>query len=202
MKFGSVGGVVKMALSITQTYAKTDIERTPSKLEISSRMAKLELSQKHAKVKIETELPKVLIDQQEAFSSAGLKNSMELSREAAQEGIKRAMEYIAKVAQDGDQMASIENSTSVIADIALNENLKTYDWNIDFIPKVGPKFEVTGSIKIEAERNWNGANIGVDATFVPGELDIKFTPAKLRIFLKEYPSVKIKYEDNKIDVKI
>lgn len=190
-----------MGISITQTYAKVGIERTPSNLQMSSRLAKLELSQKHAKVNIQTELPKVIIDQSEAFASAGLKSYSELSREWAQLGHQNALEYIGKVSGDGDQMASIENGTDAIANISDRDSIVVYDWNIGFIPKTGPKFSVTGSVNIEAERNWEGVNNGVQGTYTPPNLEVNYTPSKLKFFLREYPSINIKYEGNNIDVR-
>lgn len=191
-----------MSLSISQTYSKIGIETTPARLEMESRTAKLELKQKQAKVNIETELPKVLIDQREAFASAGLKNVFEITREAAQRGIESAQQYTGKVAGDGDIMAAIENGYDAVAQISQRDFIKVDEWNIDFIPKTGPKFEVTGSLDIEAERNWEGVTNGVEAEFIPQDLNINYTPYQVRIFLRQYASINISYTDSKVDVKV
>lgn len=191
-----------MGISISQTYAKIGIETTPARLDMESRPAKLELKQKHAKVNIETELPKVLIDQREAFASAGLKNVFEMTREAAQRGVETALQYTGQVAGDGDIMAAIEDGYDAIAQISERNFIQVSEWNIDFIPKTGPKFEVTGSLDIEAERNWEGANNGVEGEFIPQNLSVNYTPYQVRIFLRQYASINISYTDSKVDVKV
>ncbi|NLD49166.1 MAG: hypothetical protein GX660_18555 [Clostridiaceae bacterium] len=191
-----------MSLTISQTYAKIGIETTPARLDMSTRLAKLELKQKPAKVNIETELPKVLIDQHEAFESTGLKNALEITREAAQRGMESALQYTGKVAEDGDTLAAIENGYDAIASIAERDLIQVYEWNIDFIPKTGPKFEVTGSINIEAERNWEEANNSVETKFIPHSLKVDYTPGQVEIFLRQYASVNISYQDSKLDTKV
>jgi hypothetical protein len=191
-----------MSLSISQTHAKIGIETTPSRLDINTRFAKLELKQKPAKINIETELPKVLIDQSEAFASAGLKNVFEQTREAAQRAKENALQYTAKVAADGDTMAAIESGVDAIAQISERDSIQIAEWNIDFIPKTGPKFEVTGSINIEAERNWEGINNGVEGNFIPQDINVKYTPYQVRIFLSQYASINFSYTGNKVDTKV
>ncbi|MCX7923036.1 MAG: DUF6470 family protein [Clostridia bacterium] len=191
-----------MGLTISQTFAQIGIERTQSKFEISTQSAKLEVNYKQAKVNIDSELPRVIIDQREAFASAGLKNYLELTKEAARRGIQQALEYIGNTAADGDQLAAIENKGNPIPAIAEKNAYPVHEFNIDCIPKVGPKIEVTGSLKIEPERNWEGANNGVHGDYTPPRLDVNYTPQKLNIFLKQYASISFDYQPKNVDIKL
>lgn len=189
-----------MGITINQTYARIGIERTPFRLEMESQQAKLEFRQKHAKINIDTELPRIEIDQYECFASAGLKGTSDLAREAAQRGYQQAIEYIGKVAADGDMLAAIENGGNPIADIAARDAYPQHEFNVDFIPKARPKITVRGGIKFDPERNAEGANNGVDGTFIPGYLNIKFTPSRIRVYMAQYNSITIKYQGDYIDI--
>ena len=191
-----------MALSISTTDIQLGYERTPSSLNIETSGAKLELHQKHAKVNIETELPRVLIDQYECFASAGLKNNYDLLKEAAQRGLKNAFEVTGKRAEDGKLLAAIEKGGNPIAYIAKRDAFPEREFGLDFIPKARPKIDVTGDIRIEPERNWEGANNGVEGNYIPGNVRIDFTPAKINIRVLRYPSVNIEYSESNFDTSI
>ncbi len=190
-----------MGLQITQTSTLLDTNRVNwSKLEIEYRHAKVELHQKHAKVNIESDLPKVQIDQHDAFASAGLKNNIEQIEQAAQRGRQQAMEYTAKKAQDGDRMANLKLKGNPISEIAARDAFPTHEFGLDFIPKVGPKFSVTGSLNIQAEPNGEGIHNGVETKVVPGGVNYNYTPSELKTYVKQYASIKFQYvEDHKID---
>jgi hypothetical protein len=188
-----------MALSISTTNIKLEYERTSSSLNMESNEARLELHQKHAKVNIETELPKVLIDQYECFASAGLKNNYDLISEIAQRAKQNAIDFIGKTAEDGRLLAAIEKGGNPIAQIAKRDAYPEHEFILDFIPKARPKIEVTGDIKMDPERNSEGVNNGVEINYVPGSLNIDFTPAKINFNVLQYPSISIKYLGNNID---
>ncbi|MCX8129905.1 MAG: DUF6470 family protein [Clostridia bacterium] len=188
-----------MGLVISQTYAKIGVNRTPESLEIHSQNARLQIHQKHAKVNLHTEHPRVEIDSYEARASAGLKNDIDLMREAAQMGYQQVMEYIGKVAADGDTLAAVERGGEPIADIAERDAYPTHEFNIDFIPKTGPNITVKGGVNIDPERNSEGINNGVEGSFVPASMELKFTPSKVTIFLQQYASVNISYQGTNVD---
>lgn len=192
-----------MALYITQTYARIGIERTPSKLELRTEPARLDIHQRHAKVNISTELPRVIIDQSEAFASAGLKSNGDMVKEGTQKGRQKCLEYIGKTVADGNALAAIENGGNPIVEIVKRDFYKTHEFNIDFIPKVGPKITVVGDINIEMEKDSDGLNNGIESRFFPGDLEMNFTPAQVRVFLSQYASIKFDYiEETKIDTYI
>lgn len=191
-----------MGLSITRTDAQIGIETTPGKWDMESRRASLELHQKHAKVNMESEKPTVLIDQYEAFASAGLKNNRDLLKELSELAYQQAMEYIGKVAEDGDTLSHIESGGNPIADMAERDSAPVKEFGLGFIPAAGPRFDVTGSLKIEAEPNGAGIHNGVEGNYIPAQLNVNYTPAVVKIYMKNYPSVHISYQGGNIDTYI
>lgn len=191
-----------MALSITTTDIQLAYERMPPNLSIQTNQARLELHQKHAKINIETEKPRVLIDQYECFASAGLKNNYDLISEIASRAKQGVLEFIGKTAEDGKALAAIERGGNPIAAIAKRDAFPEHEFVLDFIPKTGPKFEVTGDIKIDPERNAEGIHNGVEANFIPGNIIIDYTPGRINISVLQYPSVNIEYSGSNFDTKI
>lgn len=192
-----------MSLEISQTYARLGVERTQSSLEMKSKFATLELDSKEPKINIRTELPKVEIDQYECFASAGLKKPLDLTADMAEQSKGNAIEYIGKVAADGDMLAAIENGGRQIPEIAARDAYPQHEFGMVTMPSTGPKITVTGSLEIDAERTSEGVNNGVDGVYTPGELDIRYTPDKIRFYMEQYAAVNIKYiPENKIDQKV
>ena len=191
-----------MALSINTIDIQLEYQRTASDLSIETSSARLELHQKHAKVNIDTELPRILIDQYECFASAGLKGNYDFIKEVAQRGRQNALEVIGKKAQDGKMLAAIENKGNPIAYIAKRDAFPEKEFVLDFIPKARPKIDVTGDIQIDAEKNSEGVNNGVEGNYIPGSLRIDFSPARININVIRYPSVDIKYMGENFDTSI
>ncbi|WP_010681194.1 DUF6470 family protein [Acetivibrio cellulolyticus] len=189
-----------MALIITQTYAKIGVDRSQSNLQIEARNARLELRQKQAKVNMDIEMPQVEIDQYESFASAGLKNDRDIIKEAAQKGNQKALAYIGKLVSDGNALASIENGANMIAELSKRDFYTIHEYNIDFIPKVGPKITVKGDVNFDPEKNSEGVNNGVDGTYTPPEININYSPSQVKVFLSQYASIKFDYNnENKIN---
>ena len=188
-----------MDLSIRTTPALIGIDRTPESLEIQTRSAQLELHQKQAKVNIHTELSRVIIDQYECFASAGLKGNADLSSDAASRGYQQSMGFIGKTAADGNRLAAIENGGNPIAQIAVRDAYPIHEFGLDFIPKVGPKIDVTGSQNFELERNSEDVNNGVEGNYIPSEINMSFRPANVSVYLKQYAAIEINYVGNTID---
>lgn len=192
-----------MGLSISQTFARIGIETTPGRMEIQTRAASLDIQHKDIQLNIHTELPKVIIDQHDAFSSAGLKGNMEIVADAAQRGYQQLLDYIGKTAEDGEALAAIENGGNPIADIAFRDSFTEHEFGIDYIPKVGPKIDVTGSISFNPDHvNGIGMRNGVVINVTPGSVNVNYTPSKLKIFMAQYPSIHISYTGKKVDIYI
>lgn len=191
-----------MGLSISTVNAKIGIQRTPLKLEMQTKAPKLELQSDRPMVNIHTELPKVLIDQSKAFASAGRKGIEEFAKEAADLGYQAAMDYISKMSSDGDTLAAIENGGNPIVDIAIRETNTEHEFGMVTMPSVGPEITVTGSVEFDPERTSEGVNNGVEGKYIPGEVNINFTPGEVRTYMERYASINIKYVESKLDVSV
>lgn len=189
-----------MSLVIRQTHAEIGIERIPGRLEIHTQSARLEFRQKHAKVNIQTELPRIEIDQYEAFASAGLKNHLDLTKEAARIGYQRLMEYIGKAAADGDRLAAIELGGSPLADIAERDAYPEHESGYGYIPESGLKISVSGSVRFEPETNDEGVHDGVEGNYIPGDIRFGFIPATVNIYMRQYNSISFSFKGKNVDV--
>ena len=183
-----------MSLIINQTHAKIGIERVPGRLEIRTRNAVLELHQEQAKVNIQTELPKIEIDQREAFADIGLKSYRDLAKEMVQMAYQNVMQYIAKTASDGDRLAAIELGGNPLADIAERDAFPEKEFGYDYIPKTRPKISLQeGKVHIDVEPR------GVEANYIPGDVEFNFIPTKINIYMRQYNSISFEYKGTKVD---
>lgn len=187
-----------MGLRINTIDAKIGIETIPSNLEISRKDARLNLKRNPVNVQIRTERPKVKIDQYEAFSSMGLKNYIDIAKEAAQRGYQQVMEYIEKYAQDGDMLAAIENGGNPLADIAQRDAFPVREFRGEVSFYSRPRITVEGELEISTNAN-PGFHVNVLSEYEPGKLNIKYTRAKVNIYLRQRPEVNIKYVGGNID---
>ncbi|NLK86979.1 MAG: hypothetical protein GX279_05755 [Clostridiaceae bacterium] len=187
-----------MGLEINRIPARLNIETTHSNLSIQNRKAKLELSHKEAKVDVRTELPRVVIDQYECFATSGLMGPIDLTRQEGQRGIQQALTYASKVAGDGDSIAAIENPDP-IPGIVERDAFPEHEFGLDYMPKARPKITVTGGVQINAERNAEGANNGVQGTYTPAAISFNYTPAQVRISMAQYPSISMRYTGSRFD---
>ncbi|EOC99390.1 hypothetical protein L21TH_2571 [Caldisalinibacter kiritimatiensis] len=145
------------------------------------------------KANIKSEKPKVIIDQYQCFAEAGLKNFLDLTKEAAQLGRQKALEAITRIVQDGNRMAMIQkNMPPAIPELAeknaWDDNL---DYNIGLIPKSRPKIEVKGDLKID----WVLGK--VDINYKVNKPKINYNPAKVEIYIKQKGSIDVQYVDVK-----
>jgi hypothetical protein len=181
-----------MGLEIRSVPAKLNVETTRPQLTIKSRRAKLEFSHEDVKVDIHTEMPRVIIDLDECFDTMGLMDPVDLARKAAQQGMRQALTYAGKVAGDGDRMAALENKENPVPEIVLRDAYPEHEFVLDFIPKARPKITVTGGVRIATENE--GAANGVKGAYTPGEVSIRYTPARVKISMAQYASISMKYE--------
>ncbi|WHH61517.1 DUF6470 family protein [Petroclostridium sp. X23] len=183
-------------LQITQTYARIGIETKNTQLNMKSTPPRLDIRQENAKVEIESELPKVQIDQYQCFAEAGLKNNMDLLKEASQLASQQVMQYISKTVADGHTLASIENGSNPIPNMAVRDAYPEKQFNIGFIPKSRPKIEVTGDIKF----NYQPGAVQYD--YQPGQVDIQASRPEINIYLEQEASIQFKYAGKNVDIRL
>jgi hypothetical protein len=184
-----------MGLTIQTTDIQLGVEHIPSQLNIRTQNARLEMHREQAELKIHTEQPKVHIDQYECFAEEGLKNNYDFAKEAAQKGYRQVLKYTGQAVQDGYAMAAVENGGNAISSIARRNMLQTDEYGMDFIPKSRPKVEVSGGMNIRWDTNAEGALNGIDGDYIQGNVDIHYEPAKINTYVKQYPSIKISYNN-------
>jgi hypothetical protein len=192
-----------MGLSISHTDIQLGMERTPSKLNIETQKARLDLYPTYAKLDMRTDPPRITIDQYECRASEGLKNNYDLLQEASQMAYQHILEYIGQTAEDGDRLAAIQYGGNPIGEIAKRDaNGPQHEFGIGFIPKARPEIGVTGSIQIEPVLDENGATNAIKSEYTPGSVSYSYDPARINIYVKQYPSVNIQYEGSNIDSQI
>lgn len=170
---------------------------------MQSKAPSLELHQKHAKVTIHTEAAKLEIDQSEAFSSAGLKNPMELAKDQTEMAYNYFLEYIAKTGADGDFLAAIELGVNAIAVLAEQSGYSEKEFGFVQIPKVGPKINYTqGYVWLEPGDSGSGPHNGVEGNYTPGNVNYNFTRGNVNIYLKQKAWIKMQYQENKVDISL
>lgn len=165
------------------------INTTPGKMEMNSKPAKLYMDIEPSQVKIDFRFVKIEIDQSEAFASAGLKNNEAFRDEWVRWAYQKVLEGIARINNEGDALAAIKNKGNTIAAIAESKTAQTYDWRMDFIPKVGPKFSIvpgTGEVHFQASNSNEGIHNGVNIEVSNPELNITYIPSTLDINVKYY----------------
>jgi hypothetical protein len=189
-----------MGLLISQTHARIGIETTPSRLEMQTRNTQVSAQHKIAKLNVRTETPQVIIDQHDAFASAGLMTNPGIIEDAAQRGKQQALDYIGKTAEDGDRLAAIEKGGNPIADIAERDAFPEHEFGYDIIPKQRPKIDVKGNLSFNPEPiNDFGMRNGVRFTVIQGGVRFSYTPATIKVYLAQHPSIQMSYEGTKID---
>jgi len=74
---------------------------------------------------------------------------------------------------------------------------------VDYIPRDLPRFNVIGGVSYEVvEGDQEGIRNGVECRYVPWDLKIKYTPSNIRIYMEQYNSVKISYNEPNVDLRL
>jgi hypothetical protein len=181
-------------LRITTTDALIGINTTPTKLKISQPRADIEMHTKQAMVIMKTEPIQIKIDQSQCFNEAGLKNNEAFTEDIVQRAAQAVLDGMARSSTEGDYMANIENKSNAIAEIAADNSITTYDFNVDFIPKSRPKIEfVGGNVDIQVDEGY------VDLKVTPNKPIIDVEVGGIEFYLRQKPDIKIEYVGDKVD---
>lgn len=181
-------------LRITSTAALIGIKTTPTNISISQPKADFEMHQKHAKVRVKTEPIEIRIDQRQCFNEAGLKDNKAFMEDNAQEAEQDLLQGIDRIVSEGNMMAAIENNTDAIVEIALNNSIKIYDFNVDFVPKSRPQIEfLGGNVDIQVDEGY------VELKSKPNNPVIDVEVGGVEIYLRQNPELKIEYIGNNVD---
>lgn len=181
-------------LIITSKSALIGINTTPTNMSISQPKADFEMHQKHAKVRIKTEPIEIRIDQRQCFNEIGLKDMEALMEDNAQIARQNLLQWIGRVSSEGNMMAAIENNMDAIAEIALDNSIQLYDFNVDFLPKSRPKIDfIGGKVDIQVDEGY------VELKTKPNKPVIDVKVGGVQIYLRQNPELKIEYLGNNMD---
>jgi hypothetical protein len=162
----------------------------PGQLNMKNRAARLEMHQEQAALEIETRRPVLEIDQYRSMAQMGYKKTADVTLELAQRGRQAAMEYIAAKSDEGNRLKAIEKGGNAIREIAMNKAWPQKQRQGGFIPIVGPEFHATpGKVMLTPPPVKNPVHIGYEAQYIPGELNIQYQPAKVEIYIMQYPEI-------------
>ncbi len=181
-----------MRLSISTKPGLIGIRTMPGQLNMKNRAARLEMHQEQAALEIETRRPVLEIDQYRSMAQMGYKKTADVTLELAQRGRQAAMEYIAAKSDEGNRLKAIEKGGNAIREIAMNKAWPQKQRQGGFTPIVGPDFHATpGEVIITPPPVENPTHIGYEAEYIPGELNIQFNPARVDIYMRQYPEINI-----------
>lgn len=181
-------------LRITTTDALISINTTPTKVKITQPRADFEMHQKQAKVITKMEPGQIIIDQSQCFNEAGLKNNVAFLDDMKQRATQDFLQGIDRTTSEGNTMAAIENNVNALAEIALNNSIQTYDFNIDFIPKSRPIIDFKGGrIDIQVDEGY------VEIKAKPNLPTIDVEVGGIEFYLRQKPDIKIEYIGNALD---
>lgn len=183
-----------MALQIDKINSVIGIDRTPGVLQIKTTPAELELKQNRTKLTITTEKPRVIIDQYPAFASSGLKNTADLTSEAADLGKAAVSKFLDKTVSDGNRLKDITIKQNPIPQFAVRDAYPQKQFGLVSLPSAPIKIDIEGSAKIEFDHSAEGTHNGVEGTYIPGNVDINYTPGNIKIHLQQYASINIRYQ--------
>lgn len=186
-------------ITINTTPALIGIQTIRSKLEIMQPKAEVNMNIEHPKVEIHTEQVKAQIDQYECFAEAGLKNYLDLTREAAQLGKQAVMQGIERIVRQGNELAAIENQTDPIPYQAEENAFELFnkDYNIGTIPKSRPKIDFKGgTVDIKVHEG----KVNLDVKINKPRID--YIPSKVEIYMRQKNSIDIQYVGEKIDINV
>lgn len=181
-------------IRLESTFAQTEVRVYQSVLEIEQPKAELNIQQPSADLKINRTPSKLTIDQTKAREDVDLKHISRRIEEAAQQGYQDWLSGLARVSQDGDELMMIENGGNPIAAQAKrNSESSMLDFNIGWLPSAG-------GVKINYDPGRVDINWKVNKPSIESEINkpnINYIPGKAEVSLKQYPTLKIDFENLK-----
>jgi hypothetical protein len=181
-------------IRIQTTNALMEIHTQQAQLSIEQPPAELRIHQPPAEMQIDRTHGMLTIDQTKAWENLNLKSVFKASEDAAQQGHQDVMDGIARRVQEGDELMKIENPGNPIKEQAKRHYLfngyKKLGWypttdlvNINYDP---------GKLEV----NWKISKPNIESK--PHPPIINSTPGGVEINTKQYPSVKIDFDNLKL----
>lgn len=183
--------------SITTKPALIGINTTNTTMSIRQPKADFELKVRKPELEIHTEQGRIQIDQSQCFNEAGLMDIFTLTEDAAERGRQAAFEAIGRIVDEGNMLASIENGSNAIAEIAYQRSFTEHEFDIGTIPKSRPKIDfIGGNVDIKVHEG------DVEILTKPNKPIIDVENGSVEIFLRQKPEINIEYIGSNIDQKV
>ncbi|MDC3412227.1 DUF6470 family protein [Aquibacillus sp. 3ASR75-11] len=181
-------------IRIQTQMAKIQLNRTQGEQTIEQPKAIQSIQQPKAEMIIERTPSQLQIDQTEAWEDMDLKSVSKRIAEAAQLGQQDWLAGIARVSRQGDQLMKIENGGNPIASQAMENGFDPQkEFNIGWIPSAG-------SVKINYIPTEVKINVEPQKPIIKTQMQKPITnyqPGKVEVSLKQYPDVKIDFDNVK-----
>lgn len=186
-------------LQIRSTPALIGIQSTLGRQSIQQPKADVNMNIEHPKVEITSDLPRVQIDQYQCFAEAGLKNFLDLTKEAAQLGKQAAMLGIDRRTRQGKELANIQNKSNPIPKQAEENAFELFNKEFGFgiVPKSRPRIDVIeGRANIQVREGKVNMDVQINKPI------IDYTRGKVDIYLRQKNSIDIQYVGSNYDKQI
>lgn len=187
--------MIEPLLEIKSIPLSIEFKINKASYEIANTNATFELKRNKGGLQMEMKPAKLNIDTVEARYSAGIKSAIRSVEDAAKKGVKAAYEATASYAREGNLMLDINIKDNPISEIAMKKFFSDVDFNLGFIPTVGPDI------------SWDAAEISMNFEMDKLDFDwnverpqINFIPGSIEFIIKEYPKVEISYKGTPIFV--
>ncbi|WP_226643238.1 DUF6470 family protein [Mesobacillus subterraneus] len=181
-------------IRLQSTFGQIEINTHNAKLVFEQPIAELSIQQPTAELDINRTPLKLSIDQTKAREDMDLKNISKRIEEFAQQGYQDWLSGLERVSQDGNELMMIENGGNAIADQAKrNSESPMLDFNIGWIPSMG-------SVKVGYYPGQVNINWKINKPIIESRINeplVDYLPGKVEVGLKEYPSLKIDFENLK-----
>lgn len=181
-------------IRLQSTNAQIEIYTQKGNLEMEQPAAELSIQQPPAEMQIDRKPSRLTIDQTQARADVDLKSIFKRTEEVAQFGRQDWLNGIARRAQEGEELMKIENKGNPIAEQAKRHVLRPeHQFNIGWIPSAG-------SVKISYDPGKVDIHWKVNKPIVESKYNktiINYTPAKVDVQLKQYPSLQIDFANLK-----
>lgn len=181
-------------IRLQSTFGQTEINTRPAVQEIEQPKAELNIQQPAAELDVKRTPSRLTIDQTKAREDMDLKHISKRIEEFAQQGYEDWLAGLARLSQDGDELMMIENGGHPIADQAKrNSEHPMLEFNIGWVPSAGSV--KVGYVPGKVDINWK-----VNKPIIESKINkpiYNYTPGKVEVSLKTYPSLKIDFENLK-----
>lgn len=173
-------------------FAKIGMEQQFASLNIQQPKADLTIEQHHAKMAIEAPQGELIIDQSQAWEEVNLMSTPRLIEKQGAEGLQAAAEGAARRAEQGDELMKIEQTNHPTYSQALENGFRQQkSLSLKYIPS-------PFAVKIDyipAEVHIEFITQAPTIVAVQNRPIIDFEPSVLNIYMEQYESLEIDYEN-------